>query len=267
MQAMPQLGFGTYGRTGEAGIEAISCALQTGYRHLDTAQDYDTEAEVGAALRAAGLPREDVFVTTKVRPANFAPGALVPSLEKSCETLGLGHVDLALIHWPAPNGERPLSDYIPQLVEAKERGLTRHIGVSNFTIALLDETLAMLDGVPLLTNQVELNPWFRNRKLADHCTSRGVTVTCYQPIAKGRLGSDPVMKEIADAHDATPEQIALAFEMSRGYAAIPTSGKAERIRSNFGALDIRLTEGDINRIEGLDRGQRAIDPDWGPDWD
>ncbi|SHJ26764.1 aldo/keto reductase [Wenxinia saemankumensis] len=264
---MPRLGFGTYDRKGDEGIDAIGCALETGYRHLDTAQDYGTEAEVGAAIRRSGLPRDEVFVTTKVTPANFGPGALVPSLERSCETLGLDHVDLALIHWPAPNGERPLSDYIPQLAEARARGLARHIGVSNFTTALLDEALDILGGVPILTNQVELNPLFRNRTLADHCTARGVIVTCYQPIAHGRIGEDPVMRQIAETHGATPEQIALAFELSRGYAAIPTSGKAERIRSNFRALDIQLSEGEIDRIEGLDRGQRSIDPDWGPDWD
>ncbi|WP_373354524.1 aldo/keto reductase [Pseudoroseicyclus sp. CXY001] len=264
---MPPLGFGTYGRKGPEGIAAMLCALETGYRHLDTAQDYGTEREVGEAVRQSGLPRSEIFVTTKVRPANFGPGDLVPSIEESCAIMGLDQVDLALIHWPAPNGERPLSDYIPQLAEARERGFARYIGVSNFTIALLDEALEILGGVPLLTNQVELNPWFRNRKLADHCTARGVAVTCYQPIAQGRLGDDPVLAEIAAAHEATPTQVALAFELSRGYAAIPTSGKPERIRANYAALDIRLTAGEIERIEGLDRGERSIDPDWGPAWD
>ena len=267
LQDMPPLGFGTYGRKGAEGIAAMGTALETGYRHLDTAQDYDTEAEVGEAIRASGLPRDEVFVTTKVRPANFGPGDLVPSLERSCETLGLERVDLALIHWPSPNGERPLSDYIPQLAEARARGLARHIGVSNFTIALVDEALALLDGVPLLTNQVELNPRFQNRRLAEHCAARGLSITCYQPLGNGRLVEDPVLARIAANHGGTAAQVALAYELAKGHATIPTSGNAGRIAENYGALKIALTPAQIAEIDALEQGPRSIDPSWGPDWD
>lgn len=264
---MPKLGFGTYGRTGSDGVAAILLALEVGYRHLDTAQDYGTEQTVGEAMRGSGLPRAEVFVTTKIATSNLGEGALIPSLQRSLEILGLDQVDLVLIHWPSPNGEVPLPVYLEQLAEAKARGLTRLLGVSNFTIALMKEAQALLGGERITTNQIELNPWFRNRMVADYCTSEGIIPTCYQPLAQGRLGSDPVLQQIARQHDATPGQVALAFELANGYAAIPTSGNPERIRANFAAQEIQLSSSEMAKIETLDRGRRSIDPTWGPDWD
>ncbi len=264
---MPRLGFGTYGRNKDAGRSAILAALEVGYRHLDTAQTYNTEHEVGDALRASGLLRDEVFITTKVAEDNLVPGAVIPSLERSLAALGLDRVDLALIHWPARRGGPAAEVYLSQIAEAKAQGLCTAIGVSNFTIAQVDETIDLLGENAILTNQIELNPWFRNRKLADHCASRGIIVTCYQPIADGRLTADPVLRDIAEAHDATPAQVALAWEMAMGFAAIPTSGKRERISENFGALGVVLSTSEIAAIDGLDRGVRSIDPDWGPNWD
>ncbi|KRA99769.1 aldo/keto reductase [Devosia sp. Root685] len=264
---IPAMGFGTYGRNGEAGVEAMLVALETGYRHLDTAQDYGTEAQVGEGVRRSGLPRSDVFVTTKIRTSNLREGTLVPSLRQSCETLGLEQLDLTLIHWPSPNNEVPLPVYIEQLAEAHALGLTRLVGVSNFTIAMLEEAQAILGDLRIANNQVELNPLLQNKKLANYCTEKGISVTCYLPIARGILGGVPEIVDIADRHEATPEQVALAFEFAKGYIAIPTSGKAERIRSNFEATKLTLNAEEIRVIEGLDRGQREIDPAWGPDWD
>ncbi|WEK05981.1 MAG: aldo/keto reductase [Candidatus Devosia phytovorans] len=264
---IPVMGFGTYGRTGNAGVEAMSVALEVGYRHLDTAQDYGTESEVGQAVRRSGLPRSDVFVTTKIQTGNLDAGALVPSLHRSLDTLQLDQLDLTLIHWPSPNNAVPLPVYIEQLAEAHALGLTQLIGVSNFTIAMLREAQALLGELPIANNQVELNPLLQNKKLASFCKSQGISVTCYLPIARGILGEVPEIAEIAARHQATPEQVALAFELAKGYIAIPTSGKAERIRSNFEATGLTLTEPEMRVIEGVDRGQRVIDPDWGPDWD
>lgn len=264
---IPAMGFGTYGRNGEAGVEAMLVALATGYRHLDTAQDYGTEAQVGEAVRRSGLPRSDVFVTTKIKTSNLGAGALVPSLRQSCETLGLEQLDLTLIHWPSPNNEVPLPVYIEQLAEAHALGLTRLVGVSNFTIAMLEEAQAILGDLPIANNQVELNPLLQNKKLANYCIQKGISVTCYLPIARGILGEVPEIAEIAERHGATPEQVALAFEFAKGYIAIPTSGRAERIRSNFEATKLALSAEEIRIVEGVDRGQRVIDPDWGPDWD
>lgn len=261
------MGFGTYGRNGEAGVEAMLVALETGYRHLDTAQDYGTEAQVGEAVRRSGLQRSEVFVTTKIKTSNLSQRALVPSLRQSLDTLGLERLDLTLIHWPSPHDAVPLPVYIEQLAEAHALGLTRLVGVSNFTIAMIEEARAILADVPIANNQVELNPLLQNKKLASYCTQKGISVTCYLPIARGILGDVPEIAQIAERHGATPEQVALAFEFAKGYIAIPTSGKAERIRSNFEATKLVLTEDEIHVIEGLDRGHRVIDPDWGPDWD
>jgi 2,5-diketo-D-gluconate reductase B len=264
---MPRLGFGTYGRTGPDGISAILAALEVGYRHLDTAQTYDTEREVGEAVRRSGLPREEVFVTTKVSEENLGDGQVILSLERSLDALGLDHVDLALIHWPARKGGPAPEVYLRQIAEARERGLARHIGVSNFTIALIEEARSILGDGAILTNQVELNPWFRNRRLADHCASVGIVVTCYEPLARGKVGADPVLQRIAQAHGATPEQAALAWELAQGYAAIPTSRNPERIAQNFAAQRLTLSPDELAEIDRLDRGIRSIDPSWGPDWD
>ncbi|WP_245639287.1 aldo/keto reductase [Rubellimicrobium mesophilum] len=264
---MPRLGFGTYGRTGSEGIAAILSALGAGYRHLDTAQTYDTEREVGEAIRRSGLPRDEVFVTTKVAEHNLGPGQVIPSLERSLAELGLDHVDLALIHWPARAGGPAPEAYLRQIAEARDRGLAWHIGVSNFTIALIEEACSILGAGAILTNQIELNPWFRNRRLADHCASRGIVVTCYEPLARGKVGADPVLQAIARRHGATPEQVALAWELAQGYAAIPTSRSPERIRQNFAAQELDLSPDELAEVDALDRGIRSIDPDWGPDWD
>jgi 2,5-diketo-D-gluconate reductase B len=264
---MQLMGFGTYGRTGAAGVAAIALALDVGYRHLDTAQDYNTEREVGEAVRASGLARNEVFLTTKVSTNNLAEGRLVPSLEASCKTIGVDQVDLALIHWPSPRGEVPLATYLTQLAQAQALGLTRLMGVSNFTIRLLEETEAILGKGAIVNNQVELNPYITNAKLASYCKSKEISVTCYQPISKGRLKDDPVLSRIGEKHGASVEQVALAWEMAKGYCAIPTSGRAERIRGNFEATRLSLSADEIAAVDALDRGRRAIDPAWGPDWD
>jgi 2,5-diketo-D-gluconate reductase B len=264
---IPPMGFGTYGRTGPEGVAAIGTALEVGYRHLDTAQSYDTEREVGEAVRRSGLNRRDVFVTTKITPENFAKGALVPSLERSLETLQFDQIDLTLIHWPSPNEEVPLPVYIEQLAEAHALGLTSLIGVSNFTIAHLKAAQAILGDKKIANNQFECNPYLQNKKLVNYCLANGISVTCYLPIARGTLRGDPALERIAAIHEATVEQVALAFEFATGLIAIPTSGRAERIKSNFAATRLTLTPAEIAEIETIDRGIRAIDPEWGPKWD
>lgn len=264
---IPPMGFGTYGRQGEAGIAAMLVALEAGYRHLDTAQDYGTEKEVGQAVRRSGLDRADIFVTTKIATGNLGSGALVPSLRQSLDNLQLDQLDLTLIHWPSPNNAVPLPVYIEQLAQAHALGLTRLVGVSNFTIRMLEQAQGILGDLRIANNQFELNPLLQNKKLANYCTGRGISVTCYLPIARGILGDVPVIAEIAARHGATPEQVALAFEFAKGYIAIPTSSKADRIRSNYLATKLVLSEAEIATIETVDRGQRVIDPAWGPDWD
>lgn len=266
MDHIPRLGFGTYGRTNADGVQAIGFALEIGYRHIDTAQSYNNETEVGAAIAQSAIDREDIWVTTKINMSNFGSGKLIPSLETSLEKLGTS-VDLTLIHWPSPNEEITLPVYLEQIQDAKARGLSRHIGVSNFPIAMLKQAENILGKGEILTNQFELNPGFQNRMLADFCQASGILVTCYQPIAQGRLDIDPAMQKIASNLDATPAQVAIAWELARGYAAIPTSSKRERIRSNFAAAALKLSETDMETIGAIKQSRRSIAPDWGPAWD
>lgn len=264
---IPQMGLGTYGRRGPEGQKAIEAGLEIGYRHLDTAQDYYTEEECGRALAASGLARNDVFLTTKIRVANLGEGLLVDSLRQSCDNLQTDAVDLTLIHWPSPRNEVPLPVYLEQLAEARDLGLTRLIGVSNFTIALLKQSKSILGAGALANNQVEVHPFLQNKKLVDHCLSEGISVTAYQPLAKATVNQSPEICAIADKHGITPEQVSLAFLMHKGLIVIPSSADAGRMRMNFAAIDLALDAEDIATIETLDRGGRRINPDISPDWD
>ena len=264
---MPSLGYGTYGRRGADGVRAIRLALAAGYRHLDTAQDYQTEAEVGQALRESGLPRDEVYVTTKVATSNLAAERVVASLEESRAKLGLGQIDLALIHWPAPDGKIAPEVYLPELKKAQDAGICRQIGVSNFTIALIDRAEILLGKGALVCNQVELNPLFKNPRIAANCLGRGIRITCYLPIARGRLSLNATLTAIAAKHGVTAEQIGLAWEFAKGYAAIPTSTQPDRIAAGFAAQSIRLSADDIARIYAIPDEARVIAPDWGPAWD
>lgn len=265
---IPAMGFGTFGRTGTAGIEALLFALETGYRHLDTAQSYGTERECGEALRRSGLARKDVFVTTKITGDNCLPGKLIPSLERSNETIGVDAVDLTLIHWPVgPGGRLPMESYIVELAKAQDSGLTRLIGVSNFTIADLNAAEAILGSDSIATNQFERHPLLRNQKLVDLCGRKGIAVTCYLPLARGRCAGIPQIEAIAAAHGATPHQIALAASLNEGHIVIPTSGHRDRIAENFAATQIRLTATELDAIRTVDRNERQINPVWSPAWD
>lgn len=265
---IPAMGFGTFDRRGEAGTAAIGYALELGYRHLDTAQSYETEAECGEALRRSGLTRSDVFLTTKVSGPNSVAGKLLPSLEQSAANLGVDAIDLTLIHWPVTStGRLDMRAYLTELAEAQARGLTRLIGVSNFTIADLEEAKTILGPGVLANHQFERHPFLQNQKLVDYCQSNGISVTCYLPLARGRCSGDPVIELIAARHGATPHQIALAYSLNQGLIVIPTSSKHERIRENFEAKDIVLSGDELAAIAGRDKAERQINPSWGPTWD
>jgi 2,5-diketo-D-gluconate reductase B len=261
--AIPQIGLGTWALTGDPGAEAILSALGAGYRHIDTAQSYDTEANVGDAIARSGLARDEVFVTTKIAGANFP--RLADSLRESLDRLRMDQVDLALIHWPAPNDAVPVASYMADLARARDDGLTRLIGVSNFTRRLLDEAIDTVGEIA--TNQVEIHPFMQNRVLAAHCRERGVPLTAYLPLARSEVADDPVIRDIAQAHEATPAQVSLAFLMARGHIVIPKSADPSRQRLNLAATGLRLTEDEMERMAGLDRGQRLVDPGTAPDWD
>ncbi len=264
---IPRIGLGTYGRWGDAGRTAILRGLELGYRHLDTAQSYENEAEVGEAIRASGVPRDDIFVTTKVADTRLARADFLASVEESLERLRLDRVDLLLVHWPSAGDRVPLEDYIGALAEAQSRGWTRFIGVSNFTIGLLERVDQLLGPGALATNQVEIHPYLQVPRMRDHARARGLLLTAYQPLAKGTIGIDPIIRRIAEAHDVAPATISLAFLLAEGHAVIPASSQEGHLRDNLRAGDIRLTAAQIDEIRALDRGERRINPEKSPRWD
>ena len=264
---IPQMGFGTWQREGVACFRGVIDALDIGYRHIDTAEGYNNEEFVGTALTESGLPRDEVWVTTKVAPESFGPRQLRPHVEASLEKLRLDQVDLLLLHYPSIGDEYEIEDYMAQFAEVFDAGLTRHLGVSNFTRRYIDRTLELLGDGKILTNQIELHPFLANRIIVDHCRARGIGLTAYSPLARGRVADDPVLAEIAEAHAATPAQVALAGLMADGYVVIPSAGSRARIAENFAAQELALTDAELKRVAGLDRGMRLVDGPWCPAWD
>lgn len=264
---IPQLGLGTFGRTGDAGVAALLTAIEIGYRHIDTAQSYDTERQVGEAVRRSGLPRSDVFITTKVADTRLDEAQFMPSVRRSLDEIGVDQVDLLLIHWPSQHDQVPFEEYMLGLIEARAKGYARLIGVSNFPIAHLERTHALLGGDAIATDQVEIHPYLQAPKLRDYAKARGLVLTAYQPLAKGEVRDDPVLTRIGDEHGVTTSAITLAFLMQEGHVVIPASSSETNLRTNFAARDVRLNEAEMQAIRALDRGYRRIDPAKSPRWD
>jgi 2,5-diketo-D-gluconate reductase B len=241
--------------------------LELGYRHIDTAQIYGNEAEVGQALQESEVPRKEVFVTTKIWTEHLAGDSLIASLKDSLHKLRVEQVDLALIHWPSPQEAVPVAESMQALLEAREHGLTGAIGVSNFTNALLAQAIEAVGAANIATNQVELHPFLQNRSVAAFAREHGIHVTAYMPLAYGKALADPVIQSIAERVQATPAQVALAWSMAKGYAVIPSSTRRENLAANLGAPGLRLPAADIAAIDALERGERLVSPDFAPDWD
>lgn len=266
-KTIPPLGLGTFGRTGDAGIAAIELALEIGYRHLDTAQSYDTEKTVGEAVRRADLDRNEVFITTKVADTQLSPARFMPSVRQSLDTIGVDQVDLLLIHWPVPEDVVPFESYVSALKQAQDDGHARLIGVSNFTIAHLERAAQLLGPDALATNQVEIHPWLQVPKLSQYAAKQGPQLTAYQPLVKGKVADDPVLKSIAEDVGASPAAVALAFLMAEGHVVIPASSSRGNLQANFSATDVTLTPAQMDAIRQLDRGYRNINPEKSPRWD
>ena len=264
---MPALGYGTWTLEGQAAVDGVNWALETGYRHIDTAQGYRNEAEVGAAIAQSGIPRGEIFITTKVDPLNYGKGKLRRSVEESLRKLRVDQVDLLLLHWPSPHDEFPLPAYARQLAEVLAVGLTKRIGVSNFTTRLIDEALQIFGPGGIATNQIEIHPFLANKRIVAHCRMKGIPLTAYCPLARRRILGNPVIEGIARAHGATAAQVSLAFLLAEGFVAIPCSSNRERILENFKSRDLNLGDDEIAQLRGLDRGLRLVLGNGGPDWD
>lgn len=265
---VPAFGLGTFRLKDQVVIDSVSNALRLGYRAVDTAQIYGNEAEVGSAIAKSGVSRDELFITTKIWTDNFAADRLIPSLKESLAKLKTDYVDLTLIHWPSPQGQVPVTEFMNALLEAKNQGLTRQIGVSNFTIALMQEAIAAVGADQIATNQIELHPYLQNRAVAEFARQQGIQITSYMTLAYGEVLKDPVIESIAREHGATPAQVTLAWAMQLGYAVIPSSTKPANLESNLKARELNLTEDDMQRIAALEQGHRLTSPaSLAPQWD
>jgi diketogulonate reductase-like aldo/keto reductase len=245
---IPAIGFGT-SQLGSRAAEAVTAALKIGYRHIDTARKYGTERGVGEGMRASGVPRGEIFLTTKVSHENLRAADFERSTHESLRALGVDYVDLLLIHWPNP--DIPLKETIGALTKMKRGGLTRHIGVANFTSALLDRAVALSDE-PLVNNQIEYHPYLDQTKLIAACRRHGMVVTAYCPLGRGRLFGDPVLADIAQKKGRTLAQVALRWLVQQGgIVPIPRSSNAGRIAENLAVFDFTLSEPEMARIFAL----------------
>jgi len=266
--SIPCFGVGTFRLKGQVAVDSVHNALDLGYRAIDTAQIYGNEAEVGRAIAESGVPRHEIFITTKIWSDNYSRAKLIPSLEQSLEKLGVEQLDLTLIHWPAPGSGVSVQEFMQALAEARDRGLTHQIGISNFNIALTREAIAVLGPGQIATNQIELSPYLQNRKLAAFLKEQKIQLTSYMTLAYGKVLQDPVLAGIAQKHGAGVAQVALAWAMQLGYAVIPSSTRRENLETNLKARQLRLDEDDMAHIAGLERNGREVDPQGlAPAWD
>ena len=266
--SVPAFGLGTFRLQGQVVIDSVSTALELGYRVIDTAQIYENEAEVGQAIAASGVAREALFITSKIWVANFAKGQLIPSLKDSLRKLQTDYLDLTLIHWPSPDNQVPVAEFMGELLEAKQLGLTRQIGISNFTIELMQQAIAAVGAEQIATNQIELHPYLQNRKVVAFAQNQGIHITSYMTLAYGEVLNDPLIQQIASQHQATPAQVTLAWAMQLGYSVIPSSTQRANLQSNLLACDLTLSEEDMTRIASLERAHRLTSPaNLAPAWD
>ncbi|MFP8966128.1 2,5-didehydrogluconate reductase DkgB [Pokkaliibacter sp. CJK22405] len=264
---IPHLGLGTFRLKGQTAYDSVASGLKAGYRHIDTAQIYGNEEEVGKAIADSGIPRDELFITTKIWTDKFAEGKLIPSLRESLDKLQVEKVDLTLIHWPSPDDKVPVETYMTQLAQAKEEGLTANIGVSNFTISHMKKAIDAVGAKAILTNQVELHPFLQNRPIVEFCEANGILLTAYMPLAYGKVMHEPMLKGLAEAYNTTPAVVALAWGLQQGYVVIPSSTKPEHQKINLLAKALEFTDEEMAALATLDRDDRLVSPDFGPTWD
>ena len=263
--SLPRLGLGTFRMQGEACRTAVESALSLGYRHIDTAEMYGNEEAIGAALAAAGVPRRDLHVTTKVWHENLAPDAIRRAFDASLKKLRLDHVDLYLVHWPSKNMNLPA--IFETLMKLKGEGRTRAIGVANFTVALLKTVVEDIQA-PVACNQVEYHVMLDQTRLRKYLAAKSIPLVAYCPLAQGKVASDPTLTAIGRKHGASAAQVALKWLLDQdGVAAIPKASRAESQKANLDALNVGLDDEDMKAIAGLPKDRRCVNPAFGPAWD
>ena len=262
---MPALGLGTWENDDPAQCtESVTTALDAGYRHVDTAQIYQNEAAVGEGIAAADVDREDVFLASKVWIDQLAHEDVIDSTRESLNKLGVESVDLMYVHWPS--GTYDPAETLPAFAELRDRGLIDRIGVSNFEPEHLDAATDALGETPF-ANQVEMHPLLRQEELREYADDNDIELVAYSPLARGTVLDDPTVGEIAEKHDVSAAQVSLAWLREKGVTAIPKATGEDHIRDNLASLDLELDDEDVAAIDAIDRTDRRLNPDFGPDWE
>ncbi len=261
--AVPRIGFGTWQITGDACEDGVRDALEIGYRHIDTARGYENEREVGRGIKASGVAREEIWLTTKIWIEDFEPESLKACAEDSLRSLQTDFLDLLLLHWPNP--AVPLEDTLGAMVELREEGKIRELGVSNFPQGHLRRALAV---APVFTDQVEMHPFLGWPELFEIAEETDLMLTAYAPLAHGKVPDHPVLGEIGEAHGKTAGQVSLRWLIDQPrVVAIPKASSHDRRAENFDVFDFELTDDERARIDALPKDQRDFSPAWAPDWD
>ncbi len=261
--SVPALGFGTYTLKGDTCKKSVADALAIGYRHVDTAEMYENEEEVGSGIRSAGIDRDQLFLTTKVWYTHLKYDALIKAVENSLRKLKTEYVDLLLIHWPSEGVE--MQEPLEAMMELKQQEKIRMLGVSNFTCAMLERAATL---APVVCNQVEYHPFLDQSRLLDIVRQNDMMLTAYCPIAKGEVLDNNMLQQISKKYNKTPVQITLRWHVQQErVAAIPKSSDAQRRRQNFDIFDFELTADEMQRISALRGDRRMVDPGWAPTWD
>jgi 2,5-diketo-D-gluconate reductase B len=259
---IPVLGFGTWLITGPDATEAVRDALEIGYRQIDTARAYENEREVGRGIADSGVPRAEIFLTTKVPPDDATADAVERDAEQSLERLGVDYLDLLLLHWPNP--DVPLEETIKALTAVQSDGRTRHVGLSNFPAGLLEQALQL---GPVFCNQVEYHPFLGQDRLLEVARANDVLLTAYSPLAHGKVPDDPTLNGIGRKHGKTAGQVALRWLLDQDHVSpIPKASSHERRLENFDVFDFELSAEERAEIDALPKDGRTADPPWAPDW-
>ncbi len=262
---VPEIGLGTYGLIGKQGEQVIKMALNMGYRHIDTAQDYKNEREVGNAIKQSHVKRDELFVTTKIDRNNLDPEKLLKTAERSLLELDLSFVDLLLIHWPNP--EFDIEKTIEAMLSFRDQGKALNIGVSNFPLKLLKEVNEEL-AAPIFCNQVEYHPLLGQFDLLDYTADQDILLTAYSPFGQGKLVDHPLLTEIGEKYGKSATQISLRWLIEQEQVVtIPKASSREHLEENIDVYDFVLEDEDFYAIDDLDKTFRIINPDFSPEWD
>jgi 2,5-diketo-D-gluconate reductase B len=262
-EKMPTLGYGTFRLPGSECENGVRVAIETGYRHIDTARMYKNEKEVGKGIKDAGINRESLFVTSKIPPDHLTPEQIRKETENSLRELDMDYLNLLLIHWP--NFDIPLEKSLETFFQLKEEGKIKAVGVSNFTIELTRRAAKVGE---IFTNQVEYHPMLDQQKLLDVTRELDILLTAYSPIARGEVNENETIKKLAEKYNKTPTQVTLRWLIQQDkVAAIPKAAKEDHIKSNFDIFDFVLTGEEMREMDAVRSDHRLVDPAWAPDWD